>query len=177
MTTNKLYANLKAAGVELSVEDGNLRVRAPKGALTDDLRQAIKAHKAALLERLRTDTSTQPAQTELDIDSPSKPQRKAEPIPDKDLSREELRVNIRELEHEINATPLAIDEFWSEVDLRIELRTLEAQHDFLARENTKRQASGKPPLDWHNLQHDNAFKRKRWVTLTAEEREYLAVKP
>ncbi len=119
----------------------------------------------------------QAAQTELDIDSPSKPQRRAEPIPHKDLSREELLVNIREIEWEINATPLAIDEFWGETDLRIELRALEAQQAFLKRENAARQTSGEPPLDWHNLQHDDAFKRKRWVTLTPEEIEYQRVKP
>ena len=53
MKTQNLLERLQKQGIELKVDDDNLRYVAPKGALTDELRQAIKAHKAELIERLR----------------------------------------------------------------------------------------------------------------------------
>lgn len=53
MTPTALLDHLRALGAEVCVEGDKLRYRAPAGVLTDDLRQAIREHKAALLELLR----------------------------------------------------------------------------------------------------------------------------
>ena len=50
-----LLADLGARGVTLAAEDGQLKVQAPKGALTPALRDALAAHKPALLARLAGD--------------------------------------------------------------------------------------------------------------------------
>lgn len=55
METSKLLTELQQRGVNLTVDGDNLRYVAPKGALTDELRQAIKDHKAELLELLQAD--------------------------------------------------------------------------------------------------------------------------
>jgi hypothetical protein len=53
MTALDLFLHLTAAGCSLSREEGELlRVHAPQYILTDDLRQQIRAHKAALLAML-----------------------------------------------------------------------------------------------------------------------------
>ena len=48
-----LIEQLSALGVRLSAEDGELRVRAPRGALTSELRIRLAAQKAQLIARLR----------------------------------------------------------------------------------------------------------------------------
>ena len=48
-----LLDHLRALDVRLWVEDDRLRFRAPQGVLTDDLRDALKAHKNAILGFLR----------------------------------------------------------------------------------------------------------------------------
>jgi len=53
MTATVLLGELRSKGVWLSVEDDQLVVDAPRGLLTDDLRQAIRQHKPALLALLR----------------------------------------------------------------------------------------------------------------------------
>ena len=52
-----LLAKLGALGVRLSVEDGRLRVNAPKGALNDTLKAGIVSHREEIITRLRTDGS------------------------------------------------------------------------------------------------------------------------
>jgi amino acid adenylation domain-containing protein/non-ribosomal peptide synthase protein (TIGR01720 family) len=47
-----LLADLAARGIRLHVRDGRLRCEAPRGALTDELKQQLGAHKPALLARL-----------------------------------------------------------------------------------------------------------------------------
>ncbi|MCZ6680323.1 MAG: hypothetical protein O7E52_24090 [Candidatus Poribacteria bacterium] len=99
----------------------------------------------------------------------SEPKRQTEPIPIKDLSREDLVAAIGELEAEINATPNVIDHHWGDVELRVELRALEAQAEVIR--NT-------PDIDdWHELMFDARFKNRQWVTLLAEEMEYYRVNP
>ena len=56
MTATVLLDALRTKGVHLTVEGEHVAVDAPKGVLTDDVRQAIRQHKAALLALL-----TQPA--------------------------------------------------------------------------------------------------------------------
>lgn len=58
MTPRALLAALTEAGYRVTVDGDSLRVRGP---LTDDLRQAILEHKAALLELLRPATPPLPA--------------------------------------------------------------------------------------------------------------------
>ena len=94
-----------------------------------------------------------------------------EPIPIKDLSREELVICIGELEAEMNATPVVIDEYWELTDLRITHGALEAQKAYLDRENRRREQGSEPLLDWHTLPS------RQWVKLTPNELEYLSVKP
>src|SRR5215831_9861095 len=53
MTALALLQQLRALGVALTPSpDGTLHYKAPKGILTDDLRQAIRQHKTALLHVL-----------------------------------------------------------------------------------------------------------------------------
>ena len=52
MTATVLLDALRTKGVHLTVEGEQVAVDAPKGVLTDDVRQAIRQHKAALLALL-----------------------------------------------------------------------------------------------------------------------------
>src|SRR6185436_18427823 len=53
MTAHELLSELRAKGVEVSSSgDGRLVIDAPKGTITEDLRSALAAHKAELLEIL-----------------------------------------------------------------------------------------------------------------------------
>ena len=45
MSALELIGRLRTAGIRLSVQDGKIRLKAEKGALTDELRQAITAQK------------------------------------------------------------------------------------------------------------------------------------
>ena len=48
MIYSLLFTELIQKGVRLTVADGRLKVRAPTGVLTEELRQAMAAHKAGL---------------------------------------------------------------------------------------------------------------------------------
>lgn len=53
MTAHELLSELRAKGVEVSASgDGRLVIDAPKGTITEDLRNSLAAHKAELLEIL-----------------------------------------------------------------------------------------------------------------------------
>ena len=52
MTRDELLHACARLGVKLLVEHDHLRVRAPAGAVTPEMRAALTAHKAALLEHL-----------------------------------------------------------------------------------------------------------------------------
>jgi NRPS condensation-like uncharacterized protein len=54
MTAVQLLALLTKQGITLSVDGGDLRISAPKGSLTEDLRTQLKQHKSELLEILST---------------------------------------------------------------------------------------------------------------------------
>jgi hypothetical protein len=49
MTAAELLQALAARGARLTVADGRLRIRAPKGAFTDEIKAAMRRHKPALL--------------------------------------------------------------------------------------------------------------------------------
>ena len=57
MSVTDLIADLRARGVELWVEDGALKYRAPKGALPDNLRAAVRAEKDTVIAALSADAS------------------------------------------------------------------------------------------------------------------------
>ena len=48
-----LLDDLRRAGIELHAEDGRLRFRAPRGALTPELRERLTVHRDEILERLQ----------------------------------------------------------------------------------------------------------------------------
>ena len=60
MSPADLVADLRGRGVRLAVAGGCLRVEAPKGALTQDLREELAQRKGEILEMLRA-----PAETKL----------------------------------------------------------------------------------------------------------------
>ena len=49
MSALELIGRLRKAGVQLAVRDGNIKLRAEKGALTDELKQEIVAHKQEII--------------------------------------------------------------------------------------------------------------------------------
>ncbi|MFD9907149.1 amino acid adenylation domain-containing protein [Streptomyces sp. NPDC059063] len=55
-----LLADLSRRGVDLWVDGDDLRCRAPRNALTDDLRKALQEHKQELITELRRRSGTQP---------------------------------------------------------------------------------------------------------------------
>jgi pyochelin synthetase len=69
MSTHEIVARLRELGVELWTEDGQLRFRAPRGVLTEEHKQALKANKAEIIELL--------AQPEVKPD----PENRHEPFP------------------------------------------------------------------------------------------------
>ncbi|RAS71112.1 pyochelin synthetase [Lentzea atacamensis] len=69
MSTHEIVARLRELGVELWTEDGQLRFRAPRGVLTEEHKQALKANKAGIIELL--------AQPEVKPD----PENRHEPFP------------------------------------------------------------------------------------------------
>jgi hypothetical protein len=68
MTPAQLLGELRARGAVVTAQDGRLRITAPAGTVTPDLRRTLETQKPALLELLtqadasRTATSPQAAQ-------------------------------------------------------------------------------------------------------------------
>ena len=52
MTALGLLGELYRLGVTLAVEGGRLRVRAPRGVITEDMRQRLAEHKPEIVEAL-----------------------------------------------------------------------------------------------------------------------------
>ena len=52
MTVERLLLEVLERGVQLWTDGEDLRFRAPEGALTPDLRQRLRRHKAGLVDRL-----------------------------------------------------------------------------------------------------------------------------
>lgn len=55
MNAHQLFADLTHRGVKLTASGDRLSVDAPKGTMTDELRQLLLAHKAELLAMLQDD--------------------------------------------------------------------------------------------------------------------------
>lgn len=54
MTINQLLAMLADRKITLRLEGGRLKYRAPTGALTPDLREAVSQHRPKIIDRLAT---------------------------------------------------------------------------------------------------------------------------
>ena len=63
MSTRDLVIRLSKLGVKLIVENNELRVTAPKGALTKTLREEISQAKVELIELVKAGIGAQQAQT------------------------------------------------------------------------------------------------------------------
>ncbi|HET9913458.1 MAG TPA: amino acid adenylation domain-containing protein [Anaerolineales bacterium] len=59
MTTLELLSTLRKLGVEITVEEEKLRLNAPKGAISAELREEIAAHKQEILAFLRSAMTTE----------------------------------------------------------------------------------------------------------------------
>ena len=55
MSALDLIARLRAAGIRLSVQEGKIRLKAEKGALTEELKQEIAASKQDIIALLYPD--------------------------------------------------------------------------------------------------------------------------
>ena len=62
MTALELLQQLESLGIDLRADEGRLQVNAPRGRLTDDLREAVASNKAVLLELLQARRSRLPAE-------------------------------------------------------------------------------------------------------------------
>ena len=61
MTAQDLLSQLREKGVVLKTSDGDrLVIDAPKGTITDELRDALKAHKSELLQILKSENAPKP---------------------------------------------------------------------------------------------------------------------
>src|SRR5207302_314544 len=61
MTAQNLLSQLREKGVELKTSDGDrLVIDAPKGTITDELRDALKTHKSELLQILKSENAPKP---------------------------------------------------------------------------------------------------------------------
>ena len=50
MSASELNARLESLGIQLAAEGGRLRVNAPRGSLTEELKEAIAGSRDELLE-------------------------------------------------------------------------------------------------------------------------------
>jgi hypothetical protein len=72
MTARDLLAALQEHGVELMAAGDRLRYRAPKGVLTNELRQMMREYKTALLQILRPEVPIAKAPGQTPVDGMSK---------------------------------------------------------------------------------------------------------
>jgi len=69
MTPTQLLMECRRHGIELSANGDKLRVVAEKGAITDELREALRRHKPALMELLRGPTAEDVAEATRQINA------------------------------------------------------------------------------------------------------------
>jgi hypothetical protein len=58
MTTIEFLTDLEKAGANVTVRDGKLRCEAPKGVITEDLKQLLATHKAEIISLLQAEAAT-----------------------------------------------------------------------------------------------------------------------
>jgi len=56
-SVDHLMTSARASGIKLWEENGSLRFRAPRGAMTTELRNQIKANRKAIIDRLRAEST------------------------------------------------------------------------------------------------------------------------
>ncbi|WP_440089515.1 amino acid adenylation domain-containing protein [Streptosporangium sp. LJ11] len=74
-----LIADMESAGIRLWEEEGRLRFRAPKGALTEDRRAVLLNAKPEIIEQLRRETASETVRPE--------PERRLDPFPLTDVQQ------------------------------------------------------------------------------------------
>lgn len=84
MIATRLLADLRQQNIQLWTEDDQLRVRAPRGVLTPELREQLALHKADLLKLLRSQRNDRPKPMPEII--PDRPKR-YEPFPLTDIQQ------------------------------------------------------------------------------------------
>src|SRR5579863_10178407 len=52
MTLGRLISGLESRGILLSLADGEIRYRSPKGALTDSDKENLRSHRAGIMDHL-----------------------------------------------------------------------------------------------------------------------------
>jgi natural product biosynthesis luciferase-like monooxygenase protein len=72
MNLNQLMLEIKRLQIKLKVEDGNLRFSAPKDTLNPTIKQALKEHKASLIDFMERKTQLSVAQPSIVTDESSK---------------------------------------------------------------------------------------------------------
>ncbi|MEU4410178.1 amino acid adenylation domain-containing protein [Streptosporangium sp. NPDC023963] len=75
----ELIADMESAGIRLWEEEGRLRFRAPKGALTEDRRAVLLNAKPEIIEQLRRETASETVRPE--------PERRLDPFPLTDVQQ------------------------------------------------------------------------------------------
>ncbi|MEV6033895.1 amino acid adenylation domain-containing protein [Nonomuraea sp. NPDC052116] len=76
---HELIADMEAAGIRLWEDDGSLRFRAPKGALTEDRRAALIGAKPEIIAHLRRESEAETVRPE--------PERRLDPFPLTDVQQ------------------------------------------------------------------------------------------
>ncbi len=118
MTAQDLLSQLREKGVVLKTSDGDrLVIDAPKGTITDELRDALKAHKSELLQILKSENAPKPpaiaapktepqvadkpaitvssvSQTEKQVATPTEPTKVAAPAPQTEAEIAESSRNV-----------------------------------------------------------------------------------
>ena len=127
MTAQNLLSQLREKGVELKTSDGDrLVIDAPKGTITDELRDALKTHKSELLQILKSENAPKPpavaspepkprvadkpavavssgSHTEKQIATPTQPPKVAAPAPqtEAEIAASSMAEEIAQLEAEL----------------------------------------------------------------------------
>jgi len=155
MTAHELLSQLRAKGVQVSASgDGRLVIDAPKGTITEDLRSSLGAHKAELLEMLKTQNVVESLPAKVLVAEPppvaAVPQAPAPAAPLSSVSAEDHAIaasvadEIAQLESELMS--LRTEE---------EARRAEVEAERLAAEHSLRMEQEK----WR--QHEEEIARKR----------------
>lgn len=76
---NKVLSDAKKRGIQFFLSEGKLKVRAEKGAMTDELRNRIKTHKAEIIEMLESLTNVTSRRNETLIE-PAEPGKTKFPL-------------------------------------------------------------------------------------------------
>ena len=84
MIATRLLADLKQQNIQLWTEDDQLRIRAPRGVLTPELREQLALHKSDLLRLLRSQRNDRPRSMPEIIPAPAK---RNEPFPLTDIQQ------------------------------------------------------------------------------------------